>query len=80
MPLGVTMKTRITYYCEHCTRSFTSKSVCENHEQKCLERKIETEKLEGMFHRIMRNFENKGYTISIRYDSREKEDCIISVK
>ena len=74
------MKTRIKYHCDYCDTSFTSKPACEKHEPKCLERKIETEKLEGMFLCLMRNFEKKGYTISIRYDSRDKDDYIISVR
>ena len=74
------MKTKTIYHCEHCDKSFVSKITCENHEPKCLQRIIENEKLQGMFLCLMRHFESKGYTVAIRYNSKDKDDYIISVR
>lgn len=74
------MKTNTIYHCEHCDRTFKSKPMCEKHEIDCLQRKIETEKLEGMFLCLMRHFESKGYIVAVRYYSRDSDDYLISLK
>ena len=74
------MKSKTIYHCEYCDRSFNAKPSCEKHEVLCLQRKIETEKLQGMFLTLVKHFEKKGYTIAIRYHSRDSDDFLISVK
>lgn len=74
------MRTRTTYYCEYCKKPFVSRPLCEKHESICLQRSLDNEKLEGMFKCIVRHFEKMGYTISIRYDSKDSEDCVIHLK
>lgn len=74
------MKIKSRYYCEYCNKTFVSKPACEKHEKYCIQRISDNDKLERTFRCLMRYYEKKGYSIAIRYDSRDSDDCIIALK
>lgn len=74
------MRTKLRYYCEYCNKTFVSKPACEKHEKYCIQRLADNDKLEKTFRCLMRHYEKKGYTIAIRYDTEDSEDCAIYIK
>lgn len=70
------MKTKLRYYCEFCSRTFSSKIDCSKHESYCSKRIEDNQKLVGLFLALVHHFEKQGYTVAVRYFSNEDEPVI----
>lgn len=78
------MQRKITYKCELCGVEFDSKRDCQLHELKCLNRSFYISQEKERLKRYISFIENKGFSVSIRYDSQSpstsgKPLCLISI-
>lgn len=72
------MQRKILYKCEQCGTEFGNKLECEQHERTCKNKQYLIANLKARIKAYLQRIEQKGFGISISYDTTANR-CLIAI-